>query len=593
MSKKKSNTVADAQVASQPIPPQFAPGLVVGPQYAPPTGQLPPAPMSHTLGGLPVVPQSAPVGQQYAPPTAPPVAPVGQQVVIGPITPPPTATAIPSYFTVDAGGKLQVSDEVLEQLISEAEIEEEESDIVVRHCRGTKPLLEALRTRNRKNRYLKDSRWKKYATQMVTNLNDENGNPVVDAATGLAVTEWDWSLPIIVYMDGAEVTGTSYRGNSHNAQHCIEAALNARDWIPDDKVDVDQQIQGAKNYEKNGVTVELIDQLQLIIVQGINEGAADFIDTADRRTTGDVAFRNREDIFAGLDYKSLLKDNETEIKNFDAKQNQEAGYVSTVLKIVSWRKWYRGEFIRGGSMGGKKFEAAAFKAAYFEFPDAIRSVHEVWLQMQKKTWAEQRKATHIPVPYLMAAHYLAAMAFATKNPQTGQWSVSQQAFDYASQFIDAVVLGIGNPLDHSINKLRSVWLADPQINGAMEPNDPARQAFFSHDNIGLKAIFNSLGAAFQSYFFGVVLDAGLIGQLRSGVPFMRYAQDANDQNAFDIRLEDIRQPEIARSAPAPVVSSAPAPSAPALPIAPAPFQPMQAMPVAPSMPIAPQRVSVG
>lgn len=453
-----------------------------------------------------------------------PVAPVppGMPVANVPGLPP-----IPMSAVVDFDALIRESEE----------LGKADPKVTVHYCIATQKLKDELMERNRKNRFLKKSVHQAYTEAMITNLSDSNGNPIY------GLTAWNFTLPVIIFVDAD--------GNMHNGQHCLTAWSDALQILNDHAIAIKtgdkSKIEKPIDYAALGVTLESL-RMRLVIVRGIDPDAADFIDIARKRTVGDVLYRNRADktpdgkgrLFADMDYSSLIKKGKSSIdpKDMDRYQNQESTYLATVLKIVAWRKWY-GEFARGGSAGGKKFEAGPATLALQEFPDVPQSVHRVWLMLQDKQFAQlagkgkKAKAPtgnnpgeagfpglQISEPYLMASHYLAAMAFAKEQTEVDEagkpvsdgkggfrtiWRATPEGMNYADAFIRLLVNGPQSAEDN----LKYQWLQQLRSMLAIDPKDDANFGengqpvpgllWFDGSNVGLKQRFNALGHAFNHF----------------------------------------------------------------------------------------------
>lgn len=539
-----------------------------------PAMPVPTMPVAPSVPVAPVAPGSVAVGTPLPPvslpgsnlvPT-PPVAPVAATPVA------PVAPVIPLTPSVPEG---PIGDDEFEKLLEEAEsLVPTDTEIEVQHLllnHQNRRLIVALHDRNTKNRLLKDSLVASYSSLMLTNVKDNIGNPII------GVTGWNFSLPVIIFMDND--------GNMHNGQHCTKAFENALLKVERNQQDIAKGIKTDVDYAKLGISLDSL-QLHLVLVRGIDPDAADFIDTNRPRKVSDVAYRNRDIVFAGLDY-SKFAGKDGSFAGLDAKKNSEANYLATALKIIAYRKWYNGEFVRGGSVGGAKFEGAAFNAAFQEFPQISESVHRIFLKLEtdkefklalrgsgKKAEGTPVHGVNISVPYLMASHYLAAMAYATpsyaldpngqaipdgKGGYRLQWTASPEAFAFADGFIDMVVRGPvgGDPVGRYnwINRLRDMFRADAR-DEANEVGQPGALPTFSRDNSGLKMIWNALGWAFRNYINPADLIGG-DGELARLKQPESYHSVYGDGSGFDIVPERKSAPPASNPTVAPPQNATP------------------------------------
>lgn len=420
-----------------------------------------------------------------------------------------------------------ISDELFDQYLAYSKQLVQQSptarQITVHHGILTRELAATFVQRNFRNRYLDKGLGNQYKSQMLTCLKDANGEDIQ------GTTEWDWTLPIYILMDNGQVVGTAYRGNVHNGQHCIYAWVEAINALFENaaKIAAGKSAEVKEDYAAKGITPELL-QLQFVLVRGINPDAADFVDINRPRTTGDVVYRDRENLFGGMDYTSAKKKGKevVEKEDLDRIQNAESKDVSTVAKIVAYRKWY-GDFVRGGSIGGKKFNAAHVSTALSEFPGIPESVHYVTMRLkeadprfrdgaskQKLDGTTGTKGINVSIPYLMASHYLAKMAWAKSesvlNPLSGlpavdnkgnpqvRWIVTPEGIAHANQFLENLVCGVPPTADLSG---RWKWLNDLRQTLMIDPHNPLNEGRtkFVRDNPGLKVIFGALGHAFMNY----------------------------------------------------------------------------------------------
>lgn len=491
-------------------------------------------PQQPTMQGSPLAnnpPQFQNVNGLNIPMPQQPVVAQSGMIPVG--TPLPTSIppVVPSVPTLT-----QHPPKTFEQILAECTALAASTPIRVSKLMATRELAAAFWDRNKKNRFLKASIYNDYKHKMLTNLVDDKGEPL------FGITEWNWSLPVIVFMDSTD--------SVHNGQHCLKAWNDALTELENSATGkkVGDESKAPVDYAKLGITPESL-KMQIVLVWGIDPNAADYIDTARRRTTGDIAFRNRDVIFKGLDYSKLAKDGVIDPAKLESVQNQESTALATALKIIAYRRWYKGEFIRGGSKGGTKFEGAPFNAAFAEFPGVARSVHEVYLMNLEKPFKEGLKHVNISLPYLMASHYLATMAFAVPMPMvdqsTGQpipgritfgFSSDQhreQVIAYANSFITMVVTGdqTGDQTGQYqwITQLRDMFAADPKDDA--NANNPLK---FDRSNFGLSRIFNALGWAFRNF---AISPAEQIphSNLKLAGNYALYG----DGSGFDPRVQDV------------------------------------------------------
>jgi hypothetical protein len=474
--------------------------------------QMPMQTMPQQLqGGLPVV--SAHTGTPLPPQQQLPSPGVVGQTAQQPMPVVQQAASVPALPLPQA--IVPLTDSQLLDAISQADASFTDSQIQVWHCRASETLVNAFYERNKKNRYRQDALWQEYKRMMLTPLKDRQGNWLV------GTREWKWSLPVVVFMDSAM--------SVHNGQHSLFAWNKARQ-------ELFESINAKHAGEASKISVPTLDvlgiddvrqidsilPLQLVIISGIEPDAANYIDRAKQRTTGDVAYRNRDMIFRGSDhqqftYDSLAKKGKTAVAEEDKNrlQNQEASYFSTALKIVAWRMWFRGEFARGGSKGGAKFDVGPFESAYFQFPGVADSVHRVFLRLKGEAqFAKDVKWLSVSVPYLMASHYLASMAYSvqqpmkddmgnvvidniTKQPMT-EWRQTPEGLLVADQFIDKLVSG------DKTGDVSGRWLQIERLRVMLhtDPKTDADKPHFDRSNFGLACIFNALGHAFRNYIWG-------------------------------------------------------------------------------------------
>lgn len=467
------------------------------PQQVPSMGMpMPPQPMMQPAG-MPV-PSHQMVG--VTPGLTPQnVAPAG---IPQPPTPEQLATVVP------------MTDDQFWELIDVSEVSDPDDEIEVRYCKATPELAMAFSERNQKNRYLRESLWKEYSRQMLTPVNDSFGVPIP------GTTEWKWRLPVIVYMDNLM--------SVHNGQHTFKAWTEARiklaEWYGDESRNTLDESKRVYDYRSLGITLDTLD-LRFVLISGIDPNCANYIDRARQRSTGDVAFRNRDHIFGQMDYAVLKKGDAKELseKTVASTQNQEAKDFSTALKIIAFRRWYNGEFIRGGSAGGRKFDVAPFEAAVSEFPGVADSVHHVtMLNKTDPAFRAGRKYINVSVPYLMASHYLATMAFADKrpliHPHTGkpvldalghprsEYRATAEGRQKANNFLDLVVKGdlTGDMTGRwsYISRVRDALAVDPKDEANYETSGIVKQGtvMFQNSNAGLAAKFHALGHMFRNFY---------------------------------------------------------------------------------------------
>lgn len=511
-----------APVAAMPL---ATPGMAM-PQTAPPQMAPMGMPVMPQQGIAPFVPQGQPLttpGFQNTMPT--PSMPVNPAVPVGM----PTAVSQPVLTGQTSDVPEMADHSIPDSVISDAQLAQyiqqcqnlvpANDKISVSYGIMTREFAFACTQRNSKNRLLKKSLSNDYMRQMTTPVNDDKGNPI------FGTTEWDWSLPIIIYMDSGRIGLTDYFGNIHNGQHCMDA------WIESIKAIENNAMAWAKgeesktkgiNYAAMGITPEKL-QLRFVLVRGIDPEAADFIDRVRGRTVGDVAYRNREEIMGHATYNELVAKGESVVsqEKLNSYQNAEGKDLSTVAKIISHRKWYKGAFVRGGTAGGMKFEPAAFGAAMHEFQGLFDSVHWLFIKIKSdKEFAKSRKWLNVSIPYLMASHYLAKMAFAKPEyvidqasglpvtDNSGQaritWVPTADGIRVANDFITLLVTGGDSTVQtqySDLMKLRDMFHEDAKIASTIDPKSADYRPYFDRGNDGLRCIWNSLGFAFRRYVF--------------------------------------------------------------------------------------------
>ena len=400
-----------------------------------------------------------------------------------------------------------ITNEELDRLIEEAE-SLSDTEVTVRVCRATDDLLYALGQRMHRNRYRTASWCSELTRRMLTPLADNRGKPVIGQ------TLWDLSYLPRCDMD------SNY--DVHNMQHTIFARNTAKKLVRENIRAVKAGEKVAVNYADLGITLELLDSMHILLVQGMNPEAADKIDTAKQRDVSDVLYRHN--LFENCDYSLLFGGTPEQLEKDKAKneertrgwQNREADLLAQVLRFLNYRFCCNGASPRGSA---SKFEHSAAIAGVKDYPGTIDSVHSVWYEIEvlnkrpggnkKKAGSTAVKASRIPIGYAMLAHYLATMSTAKKQ-KDGSWKSTDEARWLADDFVFGMLFGgnispvPGKDDEVHYDELLSGHKLAMQVKSAIMSQSedahgkPIAHAF-SRDNQGLTKLWNAIGWAWRDF----------------------------------------------------------------------------------------------